>query len=846
GVSLIQKALTKSSTSDTAAETGVTLSVQMGDDQPVTFFAGRYATAGRRKYAGTWGEDGNTPNAFFVDVIELTNLPVSGLNAVWAGDDKVTLLTGEEDAARGFPVSEYRVDGTDYLWVKFYDGSQTTADAYLVDKFGGNADRPYGNDRIGRGCAYAIVTCRYNTDLFSGVPSMLFEVGSILLYDPRADTSAGGEGDQRWDDAATWAPSNNLAVIIYNVIRGVYYGDQWIYGGQDLSAYRLPFSNWAAAMNECDALVDDGNGNMVAAYQGGYEFSGDERPLDAIEKLRQACNARLAEVGGIFKIQVGAPGSAVYAFTDDDVVITKGQTFNPHGSLDDTVNAIEATYPEPDEKWSSKDAPGRYDDTLEADDGDRRLPASVSFEACPYGAQVQRLMLAMLQDARRFRTHQIWLPPEAWPLEPNDVVSWTSLRNGYSAKKFLVIAASAPMNANVLVSLKEIDPADYDWSAADALPTVTGWIGTIEAPYQQMTGWTVEPATMADGNGIGRLAAIRVSCGAGIDGVTGVVVQVRERDSGDVIFSGHQSAYEDPYSWIIGPLPPLTWVEARGRFVSDLAIQEWSEWLAVETPNVSSLIADLDALGEDVKARMEEMQSELDDIVGRRLADISAALSLQGSVGLLERVEVRQQIGDAIAEIVTEQLVRASEDEALAQTLTLVGAEVTAATAAVAQETTARAAADEALAEEIDTMSVSLNDSFAGGQIAFRAAADQSGVSARYSVMLRAGTGGDYIESGFFLELYNDGGTLKSRFAVSADQFVVLDSNSKPLVYENGTLKIYALLAGSLNINNLVTISEAGQISIKSASSGQRLEINNSLVQVYDGNGTLRVRMGIW
>ncbi|WP_176086994.1 hypothetical protein, partial [Martelella sp. HB161492] len=30
GVSLIQKALTKSSTSDTAAETGVTLSVQMG------------------------------------------------------------------------------------------------------------------------------------------------------------------------------------------------------------------------------------------------------------------------------------------------------------------------------------------------------------------------------------------------------------------------------------------------------------------------------------------------------------------------------------------------------------------------------------------------------------------------------------------------------------------------------------------------------------------------------------------------------------------------------------------------------------------------------------------------
>ncbi|WP_165972918.1 phage tail tip fiber protein, partial [Martelella mediterranea] len=135
---------------------------------------------------------------------------------------------------------------------------------------------------------------------------------------------------------------------------------------------------------------------------------------------------------------------------------------------------------------------------------------------------------------------------------------------------------------------------------------------------------------------------------------------------------------------------------------------------------------------------------------------------------------------------------------------------------------------------------------FASGQIAFKVAANQTGVTARYSVMIRAGNGGQYIESGLFLEIYSDGGTLKSRFAVKADQFVVMDNNSKPFVYEGGVLKTYAMIAGQLNINNRVVIAPDGTMTVRSAMSGQRLEITNSLVQVFDGNGTLRVRMGIW
>lgn len=53
-----------------------------------------------------------------------------------------------------------------------------------------------------------------------------------------------------------------------------------------------------------------------------------------------------------------------------------------------------------------------------------------------------------------------------------------------------------------------------------------------------------------------------------------------------------------------------------------------------------------------------------------------------------------------------------------------------------------------------------------------------------------------------------------------------------------------AITAGSLNINNLFVVDAAGQTTIKSAASGARLEITNSVIRVYDSSGVLRVKLG--
>jgi hypothetical protein len=59
--------------------------------------------------------------------------------------------------------------------------------------------------------------------------------------------------------------------------------------------------------------------------------------------------------------------------------------------------------------------------------------------------------------------------------------------------------------------------------------------------------------------------------------------------------------------------------------------------------------------------------------------------------------------------------------------------------------------------------------------------------------LLKGSIGDAWKQSGFFIELYTDGGVLKSRAAFDVDQFVLItsdDENSFPFVVEDGELTL--------------------------------------------------------
>ena len=602
GMSLLASSISgKKSSGATGAD--VNFDITFGDDAPLSFIVGRYVTAGKRKYINTWGKN----HRYVTDVIEVSCLPHESLENIWVDDEVGTVLSSTDTDGTGYnlghPVTNYDDagdDGTGHrIWVRWMDGTQTAADPMLVALFGDDEDYPWTSDMVGTGKSYAIVTTRYDEETLTSYPTYLFEPSPLPMYDPRRDSTTGGTGSHRWGDRSTYEPSTNPAVIAYNIIRGIYFGTEWVFGGKNLAAWRLPRAEWVAAMNECDASVTLSGGGTERAYRCGAEITVDATAADVLEEIGKAGNMRFAEVGGRMKPLVSLPGTSVFSLTDADIIITEGQSFAPFYPVSQTFNTLTATYPEPAEKWATKDAPEYQDSDSLTEDGDRYLPTSLTYGAAPFANQVQRLMRAQMRDYRRMRTHTFSLPPDAYALEPLDMVTWDSARNGYEGKKFVVESVTKAAGMNVAVSLREVDPSDYDWSTDFELPYTTV-VPTNVIPWTQgISGWTAEAVVVTDNAGTGREVGIRVSCAAGEVGIDRVRIQVRKSGDTnptlDVI-----RAYDAPYQWTITGVAQQTTYQVRGKLVSkNTAKSVWSDWITVTTPKITVAMDDLSQEIED-------------------------------------------------------------------------------------------------------------------------------------------------------------------------------------------------------------------------------------------------------
>ena len=763
-----------------ATASGIRATETTGGDTPLSFILGTYGTAGHREYSGTWGSAGGTPNAYYTLIRSVSDLPVRGLAGLFIDGERVTI--GATHSDKGYPITEYRRGSKDHLWIEFFDGTQTVADTFMVSKFGTDPDRPWTSDMIGRGIAYARLTALFDREIFNSLPDPFFEVDGIALEDPRTGTV-----------------NHNPIVQIHQILSGITYGGEWVWGLQGLPATRLPAGVWPAQMDKCDVPVALAAGGTEPRFRAGTEISVDQQPIEVIAELLESCNGRIAEIGGIYKVLVAEPGDAVIAFTDGDFSISEGQSFDPFPGLESTYNAINATYPEPDEKWAMKDAPALREAALVTADDDRLLPADVSFPMVPYGTQAQRLMKALLLEDRRFRSHTGTLPPEWWEYEVLDTATWTSARNGYDAKVFLITTMDDLPNGNQFVGFKEQDPADYGWDEEtdEQSYEVTPIVVTRPTP-QLMTGWTAIPATMVDPYGNGWLPTIEVGFDSGLVDVRAVRVQVREGwDDKRLIFDGsvdYDPAVLTPSVIINASFLPNRGYEGRGLYVPFSGrITRWSNqdidgtdgaWLGVTTPNVSALppgsvtTTDLNQLLKDA----------IDFVVGTG----------QGSARSLEE-RILDEL-DRIAGGVTENTMASDRDRKA------ISSKVGDVEAAVVQESITRASADVALSQFVLEVAAQAASGLAEGLFTVRAEAAPSGVLVRLAMLARVTTLTDYVDTGILIDLVSDGGGgFASRILLKADSIYFTDGDvaTIPMVFEGGVLK--------LNVANIGTV-KAGRL----------------------------------
>ena len=624
-----------------AATTGTQGTLNAGGDVPRAFGLGYHMTAGSLTYANYWGYSGQTPNAYFTQVIAVSDMPRERLLEVWVNGELCS-LDGAPVGNLGYPVSQYNKDGVDHLWIKYYDGTQTTADPFLVGTVS-SLDRPYHGDRIGTGVAYVVATALVNDTLFTGFPTFKFVLSGIPLYDPSKDDTNGGSGAHRYSDPSSWGGDGDKlpAVQAYNILRGIRYNGAWLFGLQNMTgAARLPAFNWNAQIAKCrDTVI--GLSGPEPSYRAGGQVNVNVQPATAIEALLTACQGRLSEIGGFYKIHLGTPDSPSFSWTDADLLSSEQQTFRPFFSLADSVNGIQGTYPDPAQGWETATAPPLYRTDLEARDGNRRLMAAPTFDFVPYHEQVQRLQKSGIEEAQRARTHVLPFPPAYWVVEPGDVGTWSSVRNGYDGKLFRVDSVVDRANLDCALSVTEVDPTDYDWDhTTDYTGVVTGSTAFPRPAPQGVIDWAAEGTVLYDADGLGRHPAIRISWDGSLPGLVGMQYEVRLAEDLSSVARGRSDQLAAGALIITQGLIEQTAYQIRGQYLpSSPRDMLWSDWISVMTPALTAV---------DIPAWVTHQVTIVMDQINDRLAEVeqrlSTVISTNGQRNWLDQKEVRTQL----------------------------------------------------------------------------------------------------------------------------------------------------------------------------------------------------------
>lgn len=848
--------------------TAVQGQVQMGGDVPAGSLFGTGKTKGHRAYYAKW-DKGNKMNA---DVFILANGWCDGLEPyVYMFGAKANLIAKPVvggEAARYFVEGYIDGDGNSSIDIRFYDGRPgQVADAELVSKTAALGNSWKATSRLS-GLCYVVVYRYYHLKFFRdagrGRPDFEWVLRGLREYDPTKDsTVAGGNGPQRINDRSTWVHTLNPAIHRLNYqlgLRGLRSGRTIVGEGKSLG--QLDLASYFVAINYCRTLR---KGKPV--YQCSLWVDGDTDHTEALSAFDDAMAGYGVNRRGLSGVIVGAPQIPVLDITPQDIPARRAKQKQLRKSAFALYNHVSGQFTSPDAMWNpeslktvmvnadvaaDKRPRQTSNDFLQVHDADiAQYLLNIRYRQNRKGGTAtvpvsRRVGFAVQEGEWVTYEGKTWMVAE-WRLSEQFEGTLELTEAGADiyddadiAPGPIVIPPVAPINPSQLFTVQNFDvhagmiqggngfdvPAlEFVWDPPDD-PTITDvlFVYRVDGTVEEFTDQCGEPESG------------------------------RYRTTKNII---SEKAYIARATVKTNPDRLRTFTAWRTT--------------ATATGSLTLQVG-LGQVRDDVKGRFEDIQSELDNFFRPRIEELAVAWMVESALGQTQRHEITAQVGSSLAKLADETLVRAREDEALAARISTVLAQIGDVRAEVTKEQVARVNADGALASDITSLKASaadnkaaifseaqaranadsalasstmsltstvgnnlarliaeeqtranadsalttsvngvsadLNGRFAQGLVKFEAAADQSGVTSRFSVMLRANLADAFKDSGFYIEIYTEGGVLKSRFAVKADQFVVWNGGSNaflPIVIENGELKLNIANIGLIRAGRLLS-----------------------------------------
>ena len=309
----------------------------------------------------------------------------------------------------------------------FHLGDQTTAHAQAVQYI-----QDWTTEHVGFGLTNAYVKVKIDPEIFpTGVNQIKFKVRGKPVYDPRKDTTAGGDGEQRATDSSTWAWSDNPILCTYDYIRN--------YGYRPIPLRRIPWDFAALTANYCDTVVEytDTNGDtqIERRFTCNGVINSTLKPGDSLKYLLSSSGARIYRPGGKIYIKPAMYGGpSTVTLTPDDFV--EQPNYQPHRPEKEKTNLVRGEYVEPDLKYQVTDAPVTFGANYAQDDG-TELDSNLKLYFTNRSTIAQRLQKRQLERSQAGFTSQVSLQGIRLDVVPGAVLRYVDTQTGVD-REFIV------------------------------------------------------------------------------------------------------------------------------------------------------------------------------------------------------------------------------------------------------------------------------------------------------------------------------------------------------------------------------------------------------------------------
>ncbi|WDR00758.1 hypothetical protein PSC71_08420 [Devosia sp. J2-20] len=727
-------------TQQVTARSGLSVELEVGEAVAVSGIFGLGRASGQLLFINEFGEN----NEFVQFVIKTGHGWHDGLQ-YFLVDEKPVTLAGSNADPRGQSVAEFTREGTPYLWVKHYTGAPgQTADAELVAQ-SNPTGRWTANHKVS-GCAYMIITCRYDETFFGNtIPRFGSVWRGLRLHDWRVPGAV-------WGDQATYVFSSNPVVIRYNFRRGI-----WSNGvrllGQGFSSLSCDLAGYTAAANRCDeTFYDPISDTTFPVFSFGRQISDDEEKLAVLRQLEDAYCGSSFKRGGA---DVPLPAQQmVPALTLADIDRVLGQPIRADrkGSVSQKRTMWHGQFISQDLAWAEAPFTPRIDVELESLIGGRRAAVmNQPYEHVQTRAQLRAeiALRRQLYPAMRVET----FTPKALVLEPGD--AFTRQSEWGSTLMIVERADPLPDKSGVTITMTEwhnsIVPASGDsfvdlpaepgasQSPADRTIAVSGLNVTA---YSRESGGAVLPFLKATWTPITDPNVDQVMIR--IWPVAGTEANDRE----DFFASAKLASTR-----LCGPVAPATDytgyalpIRRDGRITVPT-----NPFLA--TSGALTVPLDIPDNSVGIEKLVQEARNRLDGVVGdipARIAQLEREQAEQASAGFTDSTTNRKRshvlaaaIGKSIAAVIREEAARVEDNAAFAMALTQVVAQI--------------------------------ENSLATGLISFDVVASETGVSSAIALMTAIEHDGDRGEGGLYVKTYLDAGVIKRDLLINVDRLLVTD-----------------------------------------------------------------------